>query len=351
MGIGVAAVAVSSGTGPAYVTGPNDTGFQNYPGYAGDLTGSTLIDGHLMAVQSDTTYTGYRNLGSWGQIGIPSQPVHNVTFNGCLWEAMGTNAPAVMLRTDGSVTFNYCTIRPFYLSDGTGDQTVDQTAGYQYGLLADGSQAFPGTYDSFAGGPTTLSHCDIWGFANASKTRNSTLANPLVYDYCWVHNARKNTNGQDHTDGIGSPAGGTAAYITINGCRVESTGNTQAIAYENTPGPSSWAHFTVTNNLFAGFGYTINITGGTDGSPDGGSNIIFTDNTFSTSFRPVYGPMYSMNFPPSNNGNLWRRNRWLVPEGAAWGNAGNSGKFWIPNASQIIGSDDSPYVSAVDYAG
>lgn len=343
------------GAAALYVTGPNDTGFYNAPGYPGgtsDHAGSSLIDGTATTIQSDTTYNYYRNLGSagdWGAIGTTGTPVHNVTFHGCEWSNNGYNTANVVLRTDGPVTFNWCTVRPYNFSDNTA--SVGQLAGFQYGIVADGTAAIPGTYNSFQGGPVTFSHCDFWGFANATKMGSSTLANPLTFDSCWVHNSRTNDDTLDHTDGIGLPAGGTASYVTINKCRIEDDGDTNGVCYQNTPGPSTWDHFTITNNLLGGWGFTVNVSGGTAGSPNGGTNITFTDNTFSTRLRPIYGPLYD-NLVATGSGNLWRRNKWLVPAGAAWGNPAHDGWYWMPISTNIpVGDSDTAFVSLTDFTG
>lgn len=351
-GSGVLAATSGSSASTAYVTGPADTGFYNSPSYPGgtsDKAGASLTNGAGITVQSNTTYSNYRNLGQ-GEIGLPSAPVHNVTFNNCVWETSGTNAANVMIRSDGPMTFNYCTVRPTGASNNTA--AVAQTSGYQYGIVADGTPASPGTYNTYQSGTGTLGfyYCDVWGYANATKTAQSTASSPIVFDHCWVHNSRLNTDGNDHTDGIGNPAGGPAAYVTINACRIEDDGDTNGICYQNTPGPSTWDHFTITNNLISGWGFAVNISGGTQASPNGGTNIIFTDNTFSTAIKPLFGPLYD-NRMANGTGSLWRRNKWLVPAGAAWGSATHDGWFWMPVASNIVGTDDTPFVSLTDYTG
>jgi hypothetical protein len=335
----------------AYVQGPTDTGFYNSPTYPGgptDKAGAALTDGSSIQVQSGTTYSNYLNLGA-GDVGFQASPVNNVTFNNCVWENAGANAPNLIVRSNGPLTFNYCTVRPSGLTNNEG--AVTQSQGYQYGILADGTQAAPGTYNSYQGGSGALTfhRCDVWGYANATKCAESNSSRPLVFDHCWVHNSRENTSGDDHTDGIGCPGGGSASYVTITGCRLDDDGDTNGLAYQSADG-SYWDHFTITNNLFGGYGYTIRITSQSGGVLGGGDHITFTDNTFSTRLRPSFAPLYDNSFATST-GSLWRRNRWLVPAGAAWGNLANSGKYWLPSDAAISGSDDSPFVSTTDFTG
>ncbi len=354
---GVARVPAASvaGSGTVYVTGPNDTGFQNYSGYSGNIAGSGLTN--LASVSSNTTYTNRKLTTNY--IGSPSAPVSNVVFNGCLWEMSGTNAPCVVICANGPVTFNYCTMRPTGLTDGT--NRPDGVDGYQFGLVADGTPANPGTWNGFCK-RLTMSHCDVWGFGNASLIQNIDGAStPHLFEYNWWHSARLNNNPEydDHTDGPGCPGGGSTSYTTYNGNRIESEGDTNGLTYQTIPSGSlpgsTWSHMTVTNNLFGGFGNTVNISSGVAGNEQPGSYIIFEDNTFSTELDTFYSPLYDSVFASSAGGtnNSWRRNRWLVPPGAAWGTSGNSGKYWMPvdtNRNRTTGSD-APYVSTTDYTG
>jgi hypothetical protein len=354
----VPVTVLSTGTFNSGLPWPGDpsqgyipVGFQYAPGYPGgpsDNAGAALTDGSAITITSNTSYSFYKNL-ALGQIGSPSVPVHNVTFTGCCWEDTGTNAPNVIMATDGAAAFSYCTIRPAGLTDH--NAPVAQAAGYQYGILADGTKAAPGTFNSFQGGPLTFSYCDIWGFANASKCQLSTQANFLTYDHCWAHNARLNTSGSDHTDGFGGEAGGTASYVTISACRVESIGDTQALAFQNFPDAGHWDNFRITNNMFGGFGNTICIVGGTNPSDAAPTNITFTGNTFSTLLQCQVTPLYSALMAPSAGGNLWRGNKWHVPPGAFWGNPAHDGWYWMPVGSNIAGTDDTPFVSLTDYTG
>ena len=108
-------------------------------------------------------------------------------------------------------------------------------------------------------------------------------------------------------------------------------------------------HFTVTNNLFGGFGYTVNFDTDSGGAA---SNITFTDNTYTTALAPQYGPLFNTSGVLST-GSLWRRNKWLVPAGAQWGLPQHDGYFWMPVAADnhFPNQDDSLFVSLTDYTG
>lgn len=324
-------------------------GFQHAPGYPGgtsDTAGTSLTDGSGITVQSNTTYNYYKNL-SLGTLGTTSVPISNVTFNGCLWESSGATEAVIRLAADGTVTFNYCTVRPTGLTNNTG--TVTQAQGYQYALLADGTPAAPGTWNTFCK-TLTVDHCDIWGYANAIMHQYSTQTTPHKFLYTWIHNSRTNDDGLDHTDGLGLPAGGTNSYVTIENCWIEDDGDTQGLAYQNTPGPSTFDNFVIRYNTFGGWGYAINVSNGTTASPTAPTNVTFTDNTFTTKIRPIYGPLYS-SLIASGTGCLWRRNKWWVPSGAAWGDPAHDGWFWMPVSDNIVGTNDTPFVSQTDYTG
>ena len=161
---------------------------------------------------------------------------------------------------------------------------------------------------------------------------------PQVYRDNWIHHAADVDNAVYHHDGIGAESGSSSgSYVTIDHNTIESLGNTNGVAYQAT-GP--YSHFTVTHNLFGGFGYTVAILGGA-------TDVTFTDNTFSTRLTSTYGPLYPDDFW-TTTGSTWKRNKWMVPAGAAWGNPAHDGWFWLPTGGSV--TDDSGYVSQTDYA-
>jgi hypothetical protein len=333
-----------------------NTGFQNAPGYPGgpsDIAGASLTDGSSITIASNTTYSYYKNLtyNLTGEIGSPSVPVHNVTFTGCLWETNGPSSAGLLLCADGPLTFQYCTVRGLVTTP-----PCSQANGYQYGCVADGTQAFPGTFNTFAQ-QVTFSNCDFWGFANGTKMAGSTATWPLLYDTCWFHDLRANDNGLDHQDGPGCPqaVAGTegGSSITFNKCTVEALGDTQGLAFQGTG--ATWSDMTITNNLFGGFGNFINLAGPAAG---GGTrtNITVTDNTWSTRLQCTDSPLYDAYWPAANG--LWRRNKWYVPAGAFYGNPAYNGYYWLPASVNFASYNSSTndelamgLVSTTDYTG
>lgn len=312
-----------------------NTGYRNAPGYPGSLTAGG-------AIASNTTYN-FKDYTAGIFMGSLGSPLSNVTFNGCRFTASGSSGINVALFGD-NFTFNYCSFEP----DTVSAPPVTFAQGYQFAICANGG------FNSFVQ-KLTVTRCDMWGWGNAIDAYGSTQAKPHTFTSNWIHDARAD-GGIDHTDGIGSLNGGDGAYVVLNNNTISSVGNTNGIAYQGTSNTTPYDHFTVTNNLFSGFNQTIALNlspAASFGTPSvAATNTVFTDNTFSTLFKPIDTPLRGNDFwTNAATGGLWRRNKWLVPVGAAWGNPSNSGKFWMPVSSSIIGTDDTPYVSAADFTG
>lgn len=295
-----------------------NTGYRNAPGYPGTLTPFTGT------IQSNTTYN-FVDFNGGAAVGLPSAHVSNVTFNGCRFHGTAVDQALVLLFGD-NITFNYSSFEP-----GVAAPPVPHASSYQYGIEADGA------YNSTVG-KLTVSHSDLWGFGNAIDVAGSTQGKPQVFNDNWIHDSANDGNADYHTDGIGTESGsGTGSYVTINHNTIEAAGNTNGLAFQQ----GSYSHFTVTNNLFGGFGYTVAIWANT--------STTFTGNTFSTRLGVVFGPLYPQTFWTGGT-SLWRNNRWSVPAGAAWGSSAHDGWFWMPNPSDSPASD-TPFVSQTDYAG
>ena len=303
------------------LAGPSNTGYANAPGYPG-----SLADGSGLTITSNQTYSFYDFPGGVS-VGTDDASVENVTFTGCRFRGLGGDQSLASFVPSGAgnFTFSYCSFVP-----AVSAPPVTYAEGYQFGIY-------------YPGGPLqlTASNCDIWGWGNAASIAGGvSQSEPMVFQTCWIHNARAD-GGVDHTDGIGSESAGDGsdvAWITIDSCTIESAGNTNGLAFQRV---ANFSDLTITGNLFGGFGYTVNIDPTDGGSASG---IVFTGNTFSTLLEPGYGPLYGADFVLTA-GSVWRNNRWLVPEGAAWGNPAHSGWYWIPFAAPISGGDDTPFVS------
>ncbi len=296
-----------------------NTGYRNAPGFPGSLT--PWSGGK---VQSNTTYRFIDFAGL--DVGSAAAPVSNVTFFGCRFKTVAVNEALVLLYGD-NITFDYSSFEP-----GVSAPPVPFDKSYQYGISAGGS------YNTFVK-QLTVTHSDFWGFGNAIDVAGSTQAKPQVFRDNYIHDASADGNGAYHTDGIGTLSGsGKGSYVVLDHNTIVSSGNTNGVAFQ----AGTYDHYTITNNLFGGFGYTVALLGGA-------TYTTFTGNTFTTKLRPDFGPLYPSNFW-STTGSLWRNNRWMVPQGAAWGNPAHNGWYWIPNTGSSTTSDNG-YVSQTDYAG
>jgi len=290
----------------------SNTGYKKAPDYPGSL--------HSCAtpIQSNTTYN-FCDFSGGTFIGSTSAAVSNVTFHGCRFHAVAVDGVLVALFGD-NLTFDYSSFEP-NAAFVAGVQ-VAHSASYQYGIEADGS------YGSHVG-KLTVTHSDIWGFGNAIDIAGSTQAKPQVFRDNWIHDAANDGNADYHTDGIGTLSGsGNGSYVVIDHNTIVSPGNTNGIAFQQ----GSYNNFTITNNLFGGFGYTVALW-----AP--AANTTFVGNTFTTGLRPVWGPLYPQSFW-SSSGSIWRCNRWRVEPGSYYTPTSDDGKFWTPNG-----------VSATDYLG
>ncbi len=304
--------------GTSAFPGPSNTGYTHAPGC------SSLTAWNGTPIASGQTYTCIDFPGGV-DVGSSSTAVTGVTFVGCRFHGNAPNDKLVGLFGD-DIAFDYCTFEP----DVQPPQNVDLAHSYQYGLAGNG-----GYYTHV--GKLTVTHSDFWGFGNAIDVNPTTDASkPQTYRDNFLHHAADVQNAVYHHDGIGAESGASkGSYVVIDHNTIESLGNTNGVAYQAT-GP--YSHFTITHNLFGGFGYTVAILGGA-------TDVTFTDNTFSTRIDATYGPLYPDDFW-TKAGSTWKRNRWSVPSGAAWGNPQHDGWFWVPGAGSK--SDDTGFVSTTD---
>lgn len=284
---------------------PNNctTGYAAAPDYPGSLhsCGGTI--------QSNTTYS-FCDFSGGLDVGTSSTAVSNVTFHGCRVHGVAVDEALVLLFGD-NITFEYSTVEPN--AAFAHNTQVAHSQSYQYGIEANGS------YNSHVG-KLTVTNSDFWGFGNAIDVHGSTQAKPQVFRDNWIHDAANDGGGDYHTDGIGDESGsGSGSYVVIDHNTIVSPGNTNGIAFQQ----GSYSNFTLTNNLFGGFGYTVALW-----AP--APNTTFTGNTFTTLLKPDFGPLYPQSFWTSS-GSIWKNNLWLVPSGAAYGNPADNGKFWTPN--------------------
>jgi len=286
-----------------------NTGYQAWPGYTGSLT---PYSGANPVTTSGATIEGF-HVTEELSIGTAGNRPSGVTFRGCLFEVTAPNFPNVQ-DYGTNTTFEYCTFRP---ADTTAPP-VSFAQSYQFGI-------------NHSGVGLTARRCEFWGFGNAIQLdASSNASNPVLVEYCYMHDAADQARDVYHHDGILSSNGGpNVSHITIRGNTIVSGGNTNAIALQVDPGnPQYYSNITVVGNLVGGFGATVNVGG--DGV--GNSNVVFTDNTLTTLIQPLFRELYGWS---DGNGNLWRRNRWYVPPGAAYGNSADSGKYWTPSGVSV----------------
>ena len=303
------------GTSASGFPDSTNTGYRNAPGYTGSLT-----DGTGTVVTSNSTYSHMDFPGGLA-IGDRDAYVTNVTLIGCRFHGNSQDS-LVPLYGDG-ITLSYCSIEPVPAAP-----PVPYASSYQYGIQGDG-----GYFTSIEA--LTVEYCDIWGFGNAITCDGSTQAKPQVYRRNWVHDAAED-GGIYHTDGIGDLLNGHshASYVVIDGNTIASVGNTNGIAFQGGLTGADLDHFTITNNLISGWGYSIQTDGGTGGSV---TYMNVSGNTFSTALLPDWGPLYSNPYHGFPAPWQWRNNRWHVPEGAPWGHIAYDGYYWLPGLTSQAG--------------
>ncbi len=300
------------------------TGHTAWPGWTGSLTTYSGPD-PIRAAGSNQTFEGYAFEGI--TVGASGDSPSNVTFRGCGFRTSWNEGWNIQVRDGVNITFEYCTIEP------ANSQVTPVTFAnaYQYGVDIRGTSS------------VTIDHCNIWGFGNAVQIETSSQTHPVVLTNSYLHDAADQANDVFHHDGFLSNNGGPT-YIVISGNRITSGGNTNAIALQSTG--TAYDHITITGNLFAGFGYTVNLAD--DWGADN-TNITFEDNTFSTmSPLPNFGP-FKNTWPGTAAGCSWRRNRWRYDGN---GDATADGKFWLPTAGTVSNWNSiGAWVSSSDYTG
>lgn len=280
-----------------------DTGYRaapGYPGKLGDCTGP---------IESNTEYR-FCNFSDGLRVGSEDEPVMNVTFYGCRFSSNALVDANVATHGD-NIIFAYSSFEPARDADGVPPTNYDE--GYQYGI------------DVRSAGRITVEHSDFWGWGNAIQFGYSSPALPLIVRDSWFHDARQD-GGIDHTDAILSNEGGPSAMVFDHNSIV-SRGNTQGLALQTVSHP--YDQVTITNNYFAGFGYTVAI-----GEDIPSTNITFTGNVISTEIEAVYGPLYSSTNWSSRLGNVWRSNRWHITAGSYDTQKTADSPYWLPDGSQ-----------------
>jgi hypothetical protein len=295
-----------------------NTGYQNAPGYPGQLTGCGTN------LRAGATYQ-YCDFPDGLDVNRP-----NVTFIGCRFASNSVLDADVQVDAN-NITFSYDTFEPSAVSA----PPVPYGSGYQYGINQTGPFQM------------TVEASNFWGFGEAVQLTDpdgSSQSNPLVIKDSYIHDpSAQGPDGpnQYHVDGILSNNGG-ASYMTITHNTISAPADTNALALQTSGGGSSgtpYSHITVTDNYFSGFGYMVN-TGDDTNSID----MVFTGNVWGTNFEPGWGPLYgNAMYTNPGLGGIWRDNTIDVVPGTSWMAPGNNGLFWWPtdanpsSPGQIIG--------------
>jgi hypothetical protein len=293
---------------PAAFPNNCNTGYANAPGYSGQLTSCSS------SIQSNTTYQ-FCDYPNGLTIGNASNHPANVTFIGCRF-ASNSQADADVADYGTNVTFSYSTFEPSAVSA----PPVAHTQGYQYAIDQD-----------YASGGFTVDHSDFWGWANGIQIDHSSQSTPVSVTYSWFHDARAD-GGVDHTDAILENYGDPGVdYMTFSHNTIASVGNTNGLALQDGRG-GGYDHLTVTDNYFAGFGYTVNL-----GGSGPVTNTQFTGNVFGSDFPIAFGPLYGGHWT-TGNGNTWSGNTYYTFPGTTWLNPAINGRYWWP--SDIFGTQN-----------
>lgn len=348
-----------------------------YPGQAGNPVGHAATPANIIigGVQySNPAYPGSLTAHS-GSIpsGTPGNPTvvmfadfdggtggtsisgSNITFIGCRFQS--NSVGFYNINNSGSnLNFSYCTVSqrvallgnpPYFTQWGqwpsgalggtttsqiSGTNSFSPTTAYQYGMIP-----------SAGIGVHNLDHCDFWGFGNAISFAGSSAQFNIID--CWIHDASPG-NGY-HTDGPGylnGTSGTSPTNITIHHCTIASLGNTNGIAFQQG-GTRPYSNMVLTNNYFAGFGYTVDC-----GLPGdlGNNNWTVTDNVFATDIQAVFGPIYSnpsSMFTQTNGlNNVWRRNTVSIYPGSV-PSSGSTFAFTASNNGNFIWPDSSMHTT------
>lgn len=249
--------------------------------------------------------------------------IHDVTCYGCRFSSNNTADANVRLDGD-NITFSYC----LFESSVDRDPPTTYLDSYQYGI----------NYRCSAGASgLVVDHSEFESFGNGIE-----FGCPMVVEQSWFHDARGSdpeaifpddcpdlgySPGQacDHHDGIGpSNDGFDFAGGVIDHNRVESKGNTQAIAFQYSG--TEYSNVNITNGYYSGFGWTISM-----GDDAHCNSCSFTGNTIATTIEPVFGWF-------RGEAGTWSNNKLEVePNPSPWAGGifsnSDDGKFWCSNGT------------------
>ena len=327
IGYSGAAAAVVAQPPPGWPSGAN-TGYQAEPNFPGTYTRySEIPNGTACSgpIQSGKTYKYcyFPNGLVIGASGVPGTPT-DVSFVGCLFESnfngAGNGSEAVVQYANGDrIRFSYSTFRP----SGITSLPVTYQQGVEYGI-----DQVEAPDSGYAAGAFSVDHSDFWGLAAAAQIGLSSQAQPVTISDSYIHDARQDGGGIDHTDGILSNDGDGVSYLTINHNTIVSEANNEGIALQYST--QGYDHVSVTNNYVSGWHNTVDF----GGVGDGNTNDTFTGNVFGTDLMPSNSGLY-IGYDGDDNwhsglNNVWRNNRFYVVPGSGYAPVSDSGRYWVP---------------------
>ena len=157
---------------------------------------------------------------------------------------------------------------------------------------------------------TQIHKVNIYHAGTAIQISNGVIEDSYIHDFGY------NAAERDHLNGISVGGGDSRLLLIQHNTVLNNYDQTDAIALFQDFGKE--VNKTINDNLLAGGGYAL-YGGGPNGCSgpataykcDPSSNIIVTNNEFSTIFSPTsggYGPI--ANFNPAGSGNVWSGNKW-----------------------------------------
>jgi hypothetical protein len=324
----------------------NPVGHAAAPGYPGSLTPHAMT-----GWASGTTYSFLdidTGAGKFIAISMGSG-LHDIKFIGCRFQS---NNPGSTIAIQGAqnITFEYCTFAPqiaFYTKPPGGGAWpsaggVNVSTAVPDVNAVNGNKGYNFAVYVQSGGPVTFKHCDVWGFGNGMSQIDATTA-PMLYDNCWIHDARDGKVFSDHTDGVGCLLGtNPCKNVTINACTIATIGISNGIAFQATNSP--YDNLVMTGNYLSGYGFTLDPCHGK------GTNLKVTDNILATDIQWYWGPVYP-NGPAIFTGttNVWRRNKFKYKAGSLVRPGSGGMAFSAADDGKFIWPDSTLHTT--DFAG
>jgi hypothetical protein len=286
----------------------------------------------LTGCASDPHSCGYPDSASTGPRGaLTNVPSQRTSGPGWVWQGdhivVSTSGATVSgLNIDGwaEINANNVTLDNLNITstgDGWGVGLYCQSQGCSGSVIENtsiGSPAATGAnrlevgikdvYGNAVG--TQIRRVNVYHASTAIQISNGVIADSYIHDF--GYNAAEG----DHLNGVSVGGGDSRPLLVQHNTILNNYDQTDAVALFQDFG--SEVNKTISGNLLAGGSYSL-YGGGPNGCTgpasapkcDPSSNIVVTNNVFSTMFSPTgggYGPV--ANFNPAGSGNVWSANKW-----------------------------------------